>query len=159
MVAPTFVRQALAGEPITISGDGTQSRCFGWAGDAVDALIALSEHPDSSGKVFNIGHNQEARIRELAERLIRITQSPSTNRMIPYGEAYAAGFEDMQRRIPSLERIPKLMPPNSLDQMLEANVRTESDRRLHSPAPLVNDRTDEHFDPSSARFSLDPTLP
>jgi UDP-glucose 4-epimerase len=136
MVAPTFVRQALAGEPLTVFGDGTQRRCFGWVGDIVDALIALSEHPDAIGKVFNIGHNEEVTIRELAERIIKITNSRSSIRMIPYAQAYEAGFEDMHRRIPSLKRIESLIgykPSKTLDQILDAIVRSESAKQ---PAPL-----------------------
>lgn len=131
MVAPTFVRQALAGEPLTVFGDGTQSRCFGWVGDIVGALIALSEHPDAIGKVFNIGHNQEVTIRELAERVIRITHSRSSIRIVPYDQAYEVGFEDMRRRIPSLERIQRLIgykPTKTLDQILEAIVRSQSEK-------------------------------
>jgi UDP-glucose 4-epimerase len=139
MVAPTFIRQALAGEPLTVFGDGTQSRCFGWVGDIVDALIALTEHPDAIGKVFNIGHNQEVTIRELAERVISLTHSRSTIRMIPYDQAYEAGFEDMHRRIPNLERIQKLIgykPTKTLDQILEAIIRSQSEKTSRRP-PLV----------------------
>jgi UDP-glucose 4-epimerase len=136
MVVPTFVRQALAGEPLTVFGDGTQSRCFGWVGDIVDALIALSEHPDAIGKVFNIGHNQEVTIRELAERVISLTHSRSSIRMIPYDQAYEAGFEDMHRRIPSLERIQKLIgykPTRTLEQILEAIIRSQSEKPSTRP--------------------------
>lgn len=137
MVAPTFIRQALAGEPVTVFGDGTQSRCFGWVGDVVDALIALTEHPDAVGKVFNIGHNQEVTIRELAERVISLTHSRSSIRMIPYDQAYEAGFEDMHRRIPSLERIQKLIgykPTKTLDQILEAIIRSQSEKASRRPS-------------------------
>ena len=139
MVAPTFIRQALAGESLTVFGDGTQSRCFGWVGDIVNALIALSEHPDAIGKVFNIGHNQEVTIRELAERVISLTHSGSSIRMIPYDQAYEAGFEDMHRRIPNLERIQKLIgykPTKTLDQILEAIIRSQSEKASRWP-PLV----------------------
>lgn len=139
MVVPTFIGQALAGEPLTVFGDGTQRRCFGWVGDIVDALIALSEHPDAIGKIFNIGHNQEVTIRELAERIIRITHSRSSIRMIPYDQAYEVGFEDMYRRIPSLERIQKLIgykPTKTLDQILEAMVRSQLEKPL-AQRPLV----------------------
>ncbi|MGC1601377.1 MAG: NAD-dependent epimerase/dehydratase family protein [Candidatus Acidiferrales bacterium] len=137
MVAPTFIRQALAGEPVTVFGDGTQSRCFGWVGDVVDALIALTEHPDAVGKVFNIGHNQEVTIRELAERVISLTHSRSSIRMIPYDQAYESGFEDMHRRIPSLERIQKLIgykPTKTLDQILEAIIRSQSEKASRRPS-------------------------
>jgi nucleoside-diphosphate-sugar epimerase len=143
MVVPTFVRQALEGEPITVFGDGTQQRCFGWVGDVVDALIALSDHPGAVGKVFNIGGEEEVRILDLAHRVIARTGSPSPIKMIPYDEAYEAGFEDMHRRIPSLERIRKLIgykPTKTLDQILDAIIRSQPDRQeksshpVHSPA-------------------------
>ena len=143
MVVPTFIRQALAGEPVTVFGDGTQSRCFGWVGDVVKALIALSEHPDAVGKVFNIGNDEEVTIRELAERVIKITGSRSGIRMIPYDQAYEAGFEDMHRRVPSLERVRKLIgykPTKTLDQMLEAIVRSQSEKQP-TPARLVPEPT------------------
>jgi UDP-glucose 4-epimerase len=143
MVAPTFVSQALAGKPLTVFGDGTQSRCFGWVGDIVGALIALSEHPDAIGKVFNIGHNQEVTIRELAERVIRITNSRSSIRIIPYDQAYEVGFEDMHRRIPSLERIHRLIgykPTKTLDQILEAIIRSQSEK-VSAPVHLVSQPT------------------
>jgi UDP-glucose 4-epimerase len=137
MVAPTFIRQALADQPLTVFGDGTQSRCFGWVGDIVDALIALAEHPDAIGKVFNIGHNQEVTIRELAERVISLTHSRSSIQIIPYDQAYEAGFEDMHRRIPSLERIQKLIgykPTKTLDQILEAIIRSQSEKASRRPS-------------------------
>jgi len=143
MVVPTFIRQALAGEPVTVFGDGTQSRCFGWVGDVVKALTALSEHPDAVGKVFNIGNDEEVTIRELAERVIKITGSRSGIRVIPYDQAYEAGFEDMHRRVPSLERVRKLIgykPTKTLDQMLEAIVRSQSERQA-TPARLVPEPT------------------
>jgi UDP-glucose 4-epimerase len=129
MVAPTFVRQALAGEPIGVFGDGTQSRCFGWVGDVANALVALSDHPDAVGKVFNIGGEEEVTILELAERVRKITRSRSTIRIIPYDQAYESGFEDMHRRIPGLERIRQLIgykPTKTLDQMLDAIVISQS---------------------------------
>ncbi len=125
MVVPNFVRQALAGEPITVFGDGTQSRCFGWVGDVVGALIALSNHPEAVGKVFNIGNDEEVTILELAQKIKKITGSQSPIQMIPYDQAYEAGFEDMHRRIPSLDRIRQLVgfkPTKTLDQMLETIV-------------------------------------
>lgn len=143
MVAPTFIRQALASEPLTVFGDGTQSRCFGWVGDTVDALIALSGHPEAIGRIFNIGHNQEVTIRELAERVIKITHSRSSIRLIPYDQAYEVGFEDMHRRVPNLQRIQGLIgyrPTKTLDQILEAIVRSESGKQSTS-ARLVPEPT------------------
>jgi UDP-glucose 4-epimerase len=148
MVVPTFVRQALAGEPITVFGDGTQSRCFGWVGDVVDAMVALSDHPDAVGKVFNIGGNEEITILELAHRVIKLTGSRSTIRMISYDQAYESGFEDMHRRIPSLERIRGLIGYKStktLDQILEAIIRSHPDSQAR-PSHLMDSRASEHGD-------------
>jgi|SRR5579863_772777 len=125
MVVPNFIGQALAGEPITVFGDGSQSRCFGWVVDVVNALAALSDHPEAPGKVFNIGNDEEVTILQLAERVKGITQSASSIRMIPYDQAYESGFEDMHRRIPNLARIRQIIgyrPTKTLNQMLESIV-------------------------------------
>lgn len=123
MVVPTFIRQAMAGEPITVFGDGLQSRCFAWVGDVVDALISLSQNRDAVGKVFNIGSDEEVAITVLAEKVKRITNSRSPIRFVPYEEAYESGFEDMPRRVPDLQRIRELTgyrPTKTLDEMLHA---------------------------------------
>jgi UDP-glucose 4-epimerase len=123
MVVPSFIRQAMAGEPITVFGDGRQSRCFGWVGDVVSALVALSEHPGAVGRVFNIGSDEEVTIRALAERVKNITGSQSPITLLPYDQAYEAGFEDMPRRIPDLRRIRQLIgysQTKTLDDMLAA---------------------------------------
>jgi UDP-glucose 4-epimerase len=123
MVVPTFIRQAVAGENLTVFGDGRQSRCFGWVGDVVQAMIALVKNPIATGKVFNVGSDEEITIRELAERVKRVTSSESRIRLIPYHEAYEPGFEDMPRRIPDLRRIGHLIgyrPTKTLDEMLLA---------------------------------------
>jgi UDP-glucose 4-epimerase len=109
MVLPRFVRQALVGEPITIYGDGEQSRCFGDVADVVDATVKLANHPGAVGQVFNIGSSQEVTIRELAERVIAATGSQSKIIYVPYEEAYAPGFEDMRRRVPDLSKIHQLI--------------------------------------------------
>src|SRR5215207_9910579 len=109
MVIPRFVGQALRGEPITIFGDGTQRRCFCDIDDAVRAILGLAEHADAAGKVFNIGGQEEVSIRQLAERVKTITNSPSEITYVPYTEAYAPGFEDMERRVPNAERIKALI--------------------------------------------------
>lgn len=123
MVVPTFIRQAIAGEPLTVFGDGSQSRCFGWVGDIVHAMIALVKNPDAPGKVFNIGSDEEVTILELAERVKRVTHSESRIRLIPYHQAYESGFEDMCRRFPDLTRIRNLIgyrPTKTLDDILLA---------------------------------------
>jgi UDP-glucose 4-epimerase len=105
MVIPNFVRQALAGEPITVFGDGTQSRSFTHVTDVVHALLKLVNEPRAIGEVVNIGNTEEVTMRELAERVKTITGSTSAIRLIPYDEAYESGFEDMPRRVPDLAKI------------------------------------------------------
>ncbi len=121
MVLPRFVRQALMGEPITIYGDGEQSRCFVNVADIVDAIVQLSSHLAAVGQVFNIGSTEEVTIRTLAEMVISATGSQSKIVYVPYEEAYAPGFEDMRRRVPDLEKIHQLIgyePHYSLDETL-----------------------------------------
>ncbi len=105
MVIPTFVAQALRGEPITVYGDGQQTRSFCWVGDTVRALIALAEHPEAVGEVFNVGSDEEVRIADVARRVKELTGSPSEIIFVPYDRAYGEGFEDMPRRVPDLTKI------------------------------------------------------
>jgi UDP-glucose 4-epimerase len=109
MVIPNFVRQALAGEPITVFGDGTQSRSFTHVADVVDALLKLIIEPKAIGQVINIGNTQEVTINQLAERVRALANSKSTIKRIPYDEAYESGFEDMPRRVPALAKIEGLI--------------------------------------------------
>ncbi|HWK11980.1 MAG TPA: NAD-dependent epimerase/dehydratase family protein, partial [Vicinamibacterales bacterium] len=121
MVIPTFVRQALAGQPITVFGDGTQSRSFTYVGDVVRAMVALIQEPKAVGQVFNIGNGREITIGELAERIKRMTGSASPIVTIPYDQAYEAGFEDMPRRVPAISKIDALVgyaPTVELDEIL-----------------------------------------
>ena len=121
MVLPTFVRQALAGEPITVFGDGTQSRSFTYVGDVVDALVTLALEPRAIGQVFNIGNRGEISIRELAERVKAMTGSRSAIHFVPYDQAYEAGFEDMPRRVPDISKLAQLIgfePKIDLDDMI-----------------------------------------
>jgi UDP-glucose 4-epimerase len=123
MVAPRFVKQALAGEPITVYGDGTQRRSFTWVGDVVAALIKLIQQPEAYGEVFNIGHTDEISIYELAELVKAMTESRSDIVFIPYEQAYESGFEDMARRLPDLSKIQRTIgyrPTLTLPQMLES---------------------------------------
>ena len=123
MVVPTFIRQAMAGGSLTVFGDGRQSRCFGWVGDVVRAMIALVRNPNAPGRVFNVGSDEEITILELAERVKRATASESRIRLIPYDQAYESGFEDMSRRVPDLSRIRHLIgyrPTKTLDEILVA---------------------------------------
>ena len=103
MVIPNFARQALAEQPVTVFGSGTQQRCFCHVTDAVGALVGLMESEDHFGQVFNVGGTEEVSIQELAERVIERTGSRSEIVLVPYEEAYEEGFEDMQRRIPDLD--------------------------------------------------------
>jgi UDP-glucose 4-epimerase len=121
MVIPTFVRQALLGEPITVFGDGQQSRSFAYVGDVVDALVRLAGDRRAIGQVFNIGSTEEITIRTLAERVKTMTASTSELVFVPYDEAYEAGFEDMPRRVPSLDKIGALIgyhPTTGLEEIL-----------------------------------------
>jgi UDP-glucose 4-epimerase len=132
MVIPTFVKQALSGRPITVYGDGTQSRCFGYVGDVVGALIKLMDNTAAVGQVFNIGSNTEITILELAERVKEITRSDSEIVFVPYDEAYEEGFEDMPRRVPDIAKVSELVgfrPEMSLDGILERVVDYHLGRR------------------------------
>jgi UDP-glucose 4-epimerase len=123
MVLPTFVRQALSGQPITVFGDGTQSRSFTFVGDVVDALIRLAQEPRAVGEVFNIGNTGEVTIRDLAERVKTMTGSDSAIQLVPYNEAYEEGFEDMPRRVPDISKIRDLIgyqPTLGLDEIIRS---------------------------------------
>ena len=123
MVIPTFVKQALAGRPITVYGDGKQRRCFGYVGDVVGALMKLMDHPLAVGQVFNIGSNNEITILELAERVKELTRSESEIIFVPYDEAYEEGFEDMPRRIPDIAKVKEFVgfePRMSLEGILQS---------------------------------------
>ena len=109
MVIPTFVRQALAGDPITVFGTGTQSRSFGYVGDVVRGIMALVAEPRAVGDVFNLGNSDEITIRELAELVKTMTASDSEIVTIPYEKAYESGFEDMPRRVPDLTKAKNLV--------------------------------------------------
>lgn len=109
MVLPRFVDQALHGEPITVFGNGNQSRCFADVSDTVRGLLLLIEHPDAVGQVFNIGNPEEISIYNLAQEVKRLTESRSEIKLIPYDDAYQPGFEDMERRVPSIEKISRLV--------------------------------------------------
>jgi UDP-glucose 4-epimerase len=123
MVIPNFVKQALLGHPITVYGDGSQSRCFTYVGDVVAALISLVEHEGAVGQVFNVGNDaREISIMELAQKVKERTQSQSEIKIVPYDQAYEAGFEDMPRRVPDLRKIRALtgyQPKVELDEILD----------------------------------------
>ena len=126
MVIPNFVKQALEGKPITVFGDGNQSRCFTWVGDAVTALIDLMQQPDAVGQVFNVGSDHEVSIADLAHTIKQMTGSSSPIVFVPYEEAYEQGFEDMRRRVPDLGKIrhligyePSVALPKILSEIIE----------------------------------------
>jgi UDP-glucose 4-epimerase len=130
MVIPRFVSQGLAGEPLTVYGDGTQTRCFAHVLDVVGVLVRLIGNPEAVGQVFNVGNNEEISILALAERIRGLTGHKSSIRKIPYSEAYTAGFEDMVRRVPDLTKIHRLIgykPSRNLDQIL-ADILAEQKR-------------------------------
>ena len=132
MVIPTFVKQALAGRPITVYGDGNQSRCFGYVGDVVGALVKLMDHEDAVGQVFNIGSNQEISILALAQKVKDLTQSDSDIVFVPYDEAYEEGFEDMPRRVPDISKVSQLVgfrPEMNLDGILKTVIDYQSGRQ------------------------------
>lgn len=121
MVVPTLVTQALSGKPITVFGDGTQSRCFTHVSDIVETLMMIPEAPQTHGQVINLGNDQEITILGLAERIKELTGSPSPIKIIPYDQAYGPGFEDMHRRVPDLSKAARLLgyrPTRSLDDIL-----------------------------------------
>jgi len=120
-VVPSLVKQALDGRPITVFGDGTQSRSFTYVGDVVRAMVALIDEPRAVGQVFNIGNGEEISIGNLAVRIKQLTASPSEIVKIPYDQAYEAGFEDMPRRVPDISKIRGLVgyePKVQLDEIL-----------------------------------------
>jgi UDP-glucose 4-epimerase len=132
MVLPSFVDQSLRGAPITVFGDGTQSRCFADVSDVVEALQLLTQHPAAIGQVFNIGNPEEISIYDLAKLVKKRSLSNSEIRLVPYRQAYGIGFDDMSRRLPSIEKISRLTgfrPKVSLHEIVDrmiAKSREES---------------------------------
>lgn len=136
MVLPTFVRQALTEQPITVFGDGSQSRCFGYVGDVVEALLQLIDAPAAEGQMFNIGSTEEITIGELAELVKVRTGSSSDIVLVPYTEAYEEGFEDMPRRIPDTGKLQALIgyaPKTSLNEIID-RVASYYRERLAEPS-------------------------
>ncbi|MCL4861532.1 MAG: GDP-mannose 4,6-dehydratase [Caldilineaceae bacterium] len=136
MVVPRFVRQALQGEPLTVYGDGEQSRCFCHVSDTVGALEALLNRPEiTAGEIYNIGSGDEITINALAQTVIDRADSASTLRHIPYSEAYAPGFEDMRRRVPDTAKIERAIgwrPAHTLEQILDDVIGYERTQLLKS---------------------------
>jgi UDP-glucose 4-epimerase len=123
MVVPNFVKQALLSHPITVFGDGSQSRCFTFVSDVVGALMKLADHPGAVGQVFNVGNDrEEVTILDLARRVKQRTGSRSEIVMVPYEKAYEEGFEDMPRRVPDISKVKALVgyePQVQLDEILD----------------------------------------
>lgn len=131
MVLPRFVAQALGGRDLTVYGDGSQRRCFCDVRDVVPAIARLAEHPQAVGGIFNLGSEEEISIHELAERVIRRTRSASRIELVPYGEAYGPGFEDLQRRLPDCSRVRALIgwsPTYGLDATIDAVAERQAGR-------------------------------
>jgi UDP-glucose 4-epimerase len=133
MVLPSFVRQAMANHPITVFGDGTQSRSFTYIADVVGCLMKLVNEPKAVGEVFNIGNEQEITIYKLAERVKQLTGSSSDIVLVPYDKAYEAGFEDMPRRVPDLGKVYRLVGYRPTVQLDEIITHVVEYFRTHQP--------------------------
>ena len=132
MVVPRFVHAAVKNEPIEVHGDGTQTRCFGHVADVVEGLVKLLETPACFGQVINIGNDEEVSIKELADRACKLTNSSSEIRYLSYEEVYGDGFEDMQRRVPSLDKARGLIgyqPTRTLADIINDVAAEASDQR------------------------------
>src|ERR1700694_6142533 len=135
MVVPTLVKQALSGRPLTVFGNGEQTRCFAYVGDVVSALMAIMDHPRAVGQVFNVGSNEEVSITSLARRIRELTNSRSEIIYVPYDEAYEEGFEDMPRRVPDITKIHDLIgcaPRTPLDSILQQVIEYSSGRQTEA---------------------------
>jgi len=139
MVIPTFVRQALRGEPVTIFGTGEQTRCFSHVSDIVEGILMCAFKEEAAGQIFNLGSTEEVTINALAERVLEITGSRSEIRRLPYSEAYGEGFEDMFRRVPDIGKAVDWFgyrPTKSLDDILRS-VHDDQRRDNRLPAPGI----------------------
>ena len=135
MVIPTFVKQALSDHPITVYGDGKQSRCFCYVGDVIGALMKLMDDEQAVGEVFNVGSNQEISIGDLARKVKELTSSASEIVFVPYDEAYEEGFEDMPRRIPDISKVNKQVgfePEMDLDGILRSVIDFHSGQQVRA---------------------------
>jgi UDP-glucose 4-epimerase len=145
MVIPTLVGQALAGQPITVHGDGKQSRCFTWVGDVVGAMLRLMEHQGAVGEVFNIGSDEEVSIERLAELIKALTESASEIVHVSHAQVYGEGFEDMPRRVPDLSKIgahigyrPTLGLPEIVRRVIAYQQEQSAARAVKRPLPAVS---------------------
>lgn len=127
MVVPSLVQQAMTGKPMTVYGDGSQSRCFGFVKDVVRALVALMERPEAVGEIYNIGASTEISILDLAKRVKEITKSNSPVVLVPYADAYESGYQDMPRRIPDTTKLRSLVgfaPTTDIDEIIDSVMKS-----------------------------------
>lgn len=131
MVLPTFVKQCLSGEPITIYGNGGQTRCFGHVDDIVDGLIKIINNDQAFGEIFNLGSQEEISIKDLAMKIKNMTNSNSELKLLSYNEAYGEGFEDMERRVPDIAKAKSVLgwePKINLDSIIKSVIDHENSR-------------------------------
>jgi UDP-glucose 4-epimerase len=135
MVIPRLVQQAMTGQPLTVYGDGSQSRCFGFVKDVVRALVALMDRPEAEGEIFNVGASTEMTILELAHCVKALTKSESPISMIPYEDAYEEGYQDMPRRIPDTSKLRALVgfaPTTGIEEIVDSVMRSFVSRQERS---------------------------
>ena len=126
MVVPRFIEQAISGKPITIYGDGNQTRSFAYVSDVVNGMVSLANHPQAAGEIFNLGGEQEITISDLAKKIKRLTKSNSEIVYLPYEQVYGEGFEDMRHRIPDTTKLRNLIgyvPRVGLDDALKKTIQ------------------------------------
>lgn len=139
MVLPTFVNQALRGDPITVFGTGEQSRCFVHVHDVIEGLLACAQSEHAAGEIFNLGNTEEITINGLAARVLEAVSSNSEIVHVPYSEAYAPGFEDMERRVPDIHKAKKYFgyaPKRSLDNIIGSVVQYFSTKGREEPVEV-----------------------
>jgi UDP-glucose 4-epimerase len=139
MVLPTFVRQALAGETVTVFGTGEQSRCFGHVDDVIDGMLSCASSSRTTGEIFNLGNTEQITILSLAEKIIAATGSNSCIRFVPYSEAYGDGFEDMEHRIPDITKAHAWFgyaPSRSLDDIINAVIHYVQEQKAQKGSVL-----------------------
>lgn len=137
MVIPTFIGQALANAPLTVHGDGSQTRCFSFVEDVVSGVLQLAERDDTVGEIFNVGNDEEISIHNLAQQVIKHTGSRSTIIHVPYAHAFSESFEDIQRRVPDLTKIRSFVPYQPLVPLCEILSRTIASFRHSNPGEAV----------------------
>jgi len=138
MVLPTFIRQALAATPLTVHGDGRQTRCFSYVGDVVRGALMLHALPAAHGEIFNVGNDEEVAIIDLARKIVALTGSTSTIQVVPYAQVFGEAFEDIRRRVPALEKIRAFVgyePRVALDELLQLTVASFRARGAAPVAP------------------------